>query len=422
MQKEIFIHESLVPMYDLGDIDTDFSGILSCGYSDNDIKTYMTDYYYDKAQVKKQSYDNISYYKWIFQNALSKVKTSSIKSVLELGAGFGCGTYAIADLLPEAKIIASELSASMLMKHKQIGQERFPEYESRLTRCQINADQSVFKSSCFDMVYGTAILHHVLDPLQVIREAGRVLKPNGIAVFAEPFEAGYSLLLIAYEMLLLQNENVPFLTKKQQNYLLSSIDAWTSNRVDSTQTRVGRDDKWLFSHTFFDDVAKASGFNLIIKAPIASAMSNPLYHLYKEHTKGNGIELPQIAETIIHRIEKSFSNQQWQSMPCDGVFILQKSEHEPSPNYYERELAHFSYFSKLISNLSDEYERKYKALKQGSLSFVEPEHKSSVFMRVVRPLFRGSRRIAEILRIKEALKGTRLYRRLFLKGIIDELQ
>lgn len=48
-----------------------------------------------------------------------------------------------------------------------------------------NAEQMPYPDGSFDAVYGSSVLHH-LDLDRALREAARVLKPGGTAVFAEP--------------------------------------------------------------------------------------------------------------------------------------------------------------------------------------------------------------------------------------------
>lgn len=44
-----------------------------------------------------------------------------------------------------------------------------------------------FDNETFDTVFSTQVMEHVDDPSQMIHEAGRVLKLNGIAIFSVPF-------------------------------------------------------------------------------------------------------------------------------------------------------------------------------------------------------------------------------------------
>ena len=323
-----------VPMHDLGLKADQLKGILTVGYDENEIKNYMSDYYYDEANVQNQSYNLVESYKSVFRKALARVrKYEKIETALELGAGFGSGTYAMASIETNCKIYATELSTAMLIRHKREGEDKFPQFENRIVRCQVNADEQVFKDESFDLVFGTAILHHVFEPLSVIKEAGRLLKPNGIAIFCEPFEPGYALLRIAYEILLHyeSNKRFPFkyfsLTRPQRNYLLHCISVWNANRVDMPHSKddlKNLDDKWIFPYEYFDETARESGFDNIVKMSNIPRGGNHIERLYNTHTTGNNITLPPIGLEIVKIIDRAFSRPQLECMPHDGVLVLQK--------------------------------------------------------------------------------------------------
>ena len=48
-----------------------------------------------------------------------------------------------------------------------------------------------FAENSFDFVVGAAVLHHIADYPKLLASIWRILKPNGVAVFSEPFFYGY---------------------------------------------------------------------------------------------------------------------------------------------------------------------------------------------------------------------------------------
>jgi glycosyltransferase involved in cell wall biosynthesis/ubiquinone/menaquinone biosynthesis C-methylase UbiE len=334
--EKIFIPESGKPFFDLGIVDKNLSGILSLGFSEEEIKSYMTDYYYDNAAVEEQAYDGFTTWQRTFRNALSLLDTAKLNSnatALELGAGFGGGTYAMQALYPNMRIIATELSASMLARHKKEGERRNIGADSKILRCQINADDLCFNDGSFDLIFGTAILHHVFDPLRIIEEAGRLLKPEGIAIFCEPFEPGYGLLRIVYETLLLMyDRDYIELSDAQRDYISSNIQVWEDLRSDMPHTEadmLNRDDKWIFAYDYFDEAAKKAGFNTILIRPTTeeSQRNGLIELLYKGHTSGNKVTMPRIADKLVFIVDNAFSKQQIEKMPYGGILILQKGKH-----------------------------------------------------------------------------------------------
>ena len=106
-------------------------------------------------------------------------------TVLEYGAGtgwlsrfltqLGCRTILL-DVSPTALNIARELFA----RQRPIGDRPEPQFLVFDGRRIDLPDASVDRIVCFDA------FHHAPNPEEVLREFGRVLKPGGIAAFAEP--------------------------------------------------------------------------------------------------------------------------------------------------------------------------------------------------------------------------------------------
>src|SRR5574341_1740636 len=97
---------------------------------------------------------------------------------LELGCGTGVFLSKVARC--GAAIHGLDLSMDLLSKARA----RLMDFDNaRLDRG--NAEELPYPSGCFDVVYGSSVLHH-LDLEAALRETFRVLKPGGRAVFAEP--------------------------------------------------------------------------------------------------------------------------------------------------------------------------------------------------------------------------------------------
>lgn len=105
------------------------------------------------------------------------------KSILEYGCGNGWMTAELAAL--GAKIHSFDISEQAVEETKT-----FLEKKNLLASCEINkmaAEALQYDDDKFDIVFGFAILHH-LDLELSIDELFRVMKPDGVAYFAEPLE------------------------------------------------------------------------------------------------------------------------------------------------------------------------------------------------------------------------------------------
>jgi ubiquinone/menaquinone biosynthesis C-methylase UbiE len=99
--------------------------------------------------------------------------------VLELGAGTGANL----DRYPDAvgRLVLVEPDPDMRRRlQRRLAQRRQP-----AEICPANATSLPFPAASFDAVVGTLLLCSVVDPLAILREAVRVLRPGGAYVFLE---------------------------------------------------------------------------------------------------------------------------------------------------------------------------------------------------------------------------------------------
>ena len=99
------------------------------------------------------------------------------RSILEIGSGLGILTEQVADLVPDREVWGIEYSPEQLAAARA---RRRP----NLHFIQGDAHRLPFKDERFDVVYCRYVLEHVANPLHVLREMHRVLKPEG-KVFIE---------------------------------------------------------------------------------------------------------------------------------------------------------------------------------------------------------------------------------------------
>ena len=93
------------------------------------------------------------------------------ESVLEVGSGLGLLAAEVAEAIPRGRVVGVEYSAAQLA--------RAPAGIANLTFRQGDAHQLEFDPGTFDVVYCRYLLEHVANPVQVLREVRRVLKPGG---------------------------------------------------------------------------------------------------------------------------------------------------------------------------------------------------------------------------------------------------
>jgi ubiquinone/menaquinone biosynthesis C-methylase UbiE len=102
---------------------------------------------------------------------LEFVEVDEADQVLELGSGLGILAERISQKLSSGRLTGIEISSEQIAKCP-------PENERLVFLCG-DAQDLPFKEKVFDIIYCRYILEHVPDPLRVLKEAIRVLKPGG---------------------------------------------------------------------------------------------------------------------------------------------------------------------------------------------------------------------------------------------------
>lgn len=119
-----------------------------------------------------------------YTHAVQSLGDINNKIILDLGCG--TGTFSVILAKRGAKIVngidISEVAISIAKKRSEANQV------SDICSFSIGSFYDTgFKDNFFDIVVGMSALHHARDKAKLSDEIFRVLKPEGIAVFNEPF-------------------------------------------------------------------------------------------------------------------------------------------------------------------------------------------------------------------------------------------
>jgi ubiquinone/menaquinone biosynthesis C-methylase UbiE len=105
------------------------------------------------------------------------LEIGSSDTVLEVGSGLGILAAEVAKCVPDGEVVGIEYSPDQLAAVRVSA--------PNLRFHQGDAHDLPFTEGSFDVVYCRYLLEHVADPLQVLREMHRVLRPGGRAFVQE---------------------------------------------------------------------------------------------------------------------------------------------------------------------------------------------------------------------------------------------
>jgi ubiquinone/menaquinone biosynthesis C-methylase UbiE len=124
---------------------------------------------------------------------LTEVNIAFLERVLEIGVrkgrflDVGTGPAAIpimlAQRLPAVEVIGIDLSPNML----ELGDFHITEagLTDRITLAQADAKDLPYPSQFFDAVLSNSIIHHIPDPLPMLREVSRVIRSDGLILIRD---------------------------------------------------------------------------------------------------------------------------------------------------------------------------------------------------------------------------------------------
>lgn len=103
--------------------------------------------------------------------------------ILDLGTGTALIPIALCQRLAACRVMACDAAAHML-EHAQYNLAGV-NFNDRIQLRQVDAKALPFHETRFDVVMSNSIIHHIPEPLAVLREAVRVTRPSGLLFFRD---------------------------------------------------------------------------------------------------------------------------------------------------------------------------------------------------------------------------------------------
>ena len=245
-------------------------------------------------------------------------------SLLEIGCGSGNTAIPLLKLLPQSKIVASDISPQLL----EILRDQVCEADrERLMLIAMDASEPHFEAGSFDLVLGAAILHHIIDPSATIGACYQGLKPGGHAIFFEPFEAGHFVLRVLYEQLLERKKELKISEEVAEVLRVVILDCDIRKGSDKSAEICGLlDDKWLFTREYFEQEKEKHGYSRLEIYTMyggAERFSAELRTHVRLHL-GAGAEVSPEALEFVRTFEGKMSRELYSDLLIEGCVILTK--------------------------------------------------------------------------------------------------
>ncbi len=260
--------------------------------------------------------------------SMVKIDRSQALQVLDIGSGGGSSVFALCEVLPSARVIATDLSPQLLKLLSDFAATR-GELKGRITTCCFDLQVPFFKRDCFDLVVGTAILHHLADPAKALRNVVAALKPGRSLVLVEPLEAGSLMLTILFEKVLLA-------LKKLGQEEGAMAELMRAMRLD-IQARLGvpvlkpwtaaLDDKWVFDEPYLQSLAVELGLSSIEIHPSHTNLERVFETCFRSllSESGNaGLEIPASVLEVIQAFDQGISPLLKQQLSPTGILVFRK--------------------------------------------------------------------------------------------------
>lgn len=152
--------------------------------------------------------ESLEYFHWRNDQYFNYIELMPVsgfdgKSVLDYGCGPGHDLIGFGTFSECKRLVGVDLSSSSVLESR-----------SRLALHGINAETMVlesaiialpFEDATFDHIHSSGVLHHTPDPLAILKELGRTLKPGGtINVMVYNYDSLWVHLYVAYQRSLVE--------------------------------------------------------------------------------------------------------------------------------------------------------------------------------------------------------------------------
>ena len=297
-------------------------------------KLGVTSQFLECAESYFQKYTNPDHFNALYRIALQQINLPDRNSidVLDIGTGGGNSIFALSELLGPHKLrcLGVDISPQLLeLCSRFAANYGFNEHNLNLL-CADLYDLHIQKNSV-DLVTGSSILHHMIDPAPIVELALSALRVGGYAVFTEPFEDGHGILTSAYRSaLMLEGDQKLELPVGLRTYFKETVQDYDARKGigDIREFTKYLDDKWFFTKSWFQHFAEKHSCSLKILPTHASDETvfwDTFTVLSRLHNGFDVDHTPKWCEALVKSLDASFSREQKREICFTGVVIMHRA-------------------------------------------------------------------------------------------------
>ncbi|WP_330205438.1 class I SAM-dependent methyltransferase [Cyanobacterium sp. Dongsha4] len=136
--------------------------------------------------LEAQEYDQMDFTEVNTDFALLASKLGKEQSkVLDVGTGTARIPLILADFCPQWHITAIDLASSMLKIAETNIQEK--NKSSQISLQLVDGKKMPYPDNSFDLIISNSLIHHIPQPLELLKEINRVVKKNGVILIRDLF-------------------------------------------------------------------------------------------------------------------------------------------------------------------------------------------------------------------------------------------
>lgn len=287
----------------------------------------VTDQFLAEASTYHERYFATPYWTYHLGAALKQagVDLQTSPCVLDVGSGSGNTVLPLLEIMPNSRIIATDISPDLLYILNRIGHEqRLP--EGRLECLCFDLHKDFFRPGSFDLIVGGAILHHIKEPAAALENILRWLKHGGCAVLFEPFEYGAHLVCAIFQILIDE--------ARHQTYDPHFVQVLRAIKVDAEHRfGMGRlkpwtaqlDDKWLFTREYLEQVCEIHGCRAeILPMNISQTYFLATLNAYLNVSGYGDVIVPEWAKEIVDLFDRGIAPPIKEKLFTEGTVIIRK--------------------------------------------------------------------------------------------------